>query len=92
MSLTNANTNNAANTNISASINRNMDFNDIEKDFISEGGSKGCISQGYSSDIGSISSKKSTVAKKERKGSPVKGTIENKEDVCISLDLGHGEE
>ena len=57
MSVNNANSNNAAHTNISASIHRNLNFSDKEKDFISKGSSNGYISEGYSSDVGSISSK-----------------------------------
>ena len=68
MSVTNDNSNNAAHTNISASIHRNLNFSDREKDFISEGSSNSCISEGYSSDIGGISSEESAGAKKERKG------------------------
>ena len=64
MSVTNANINNAAHTNISAFIHRNMNFSDREKDFISEGSINGCISEGYISDIWSISSEESARAKK----------------------------
>ena len=90
MIVTNANSNNAAHTNISASIHRNLNFSDREKDFINEGSSNVCICEGYSSDIGSISSEENSGAKKERKGSLVKVIIENEEAVCIYLDLEHG--
>ena len=89
MSVTNANSNNSAHTNTSASIHINLNFSDREKDFLNEGSSNVCISEGYSSDIGSISSKESAGAKKERKGSLVKGIIENEEAICISLDIEH---
>ena len=89
MSVTNANSNNDAHTNISASIHRNMNFSDREKDFISEVSSNSCIHEGYSSDVESISNEESAGSKKERKGSLVKEIIENEEAVCISLDLGH---
>ena len=92
MSVTNANSNNSSHTNISASIHRNMNFSGRQKDFISGGSSNVCISEGYSSDIGSISIKESAGTKKERKGSLVKGIIENEEAFCISLDLEHGED
>ena len=90
MSITNANSNNAAHTNISASIHTNLNFSDREKDFISEGSSNGYIREGYISDIGSISSEESAGTKKKRKGSLVKRIIENEEYVCISLELEHG--
>ena len=88
--LTNANSNNASHTNISASIHRNMNFSDIEKGFIGKGSSNGYISEVYSSDVGSISSEESEVAKKESKGSLFKVIRENEEYVCISLDLERG--
>ena len=77
MSATNANSNNTAHTNISVSIHRNLNSIDRDKDFINKGSSFGCIIEGYSSDIGSISSEESAGDKKESKGSLVKGIIEN---------------
>ena len=90
MSVTNANSNNAAHKNISASIYVNLNFSDRDKDFISEDSSNGFIIEGYSSDIDSIFSEESAGAKKESKGSLVKGITENEEAFCISLDLEHG--